>query len=207
MPGPIPIPVAMTISRLTLHRPLVLLALAVFATASPAAETKSVVQARDVMIFEQGPEDSAQALQDELHNTAEPDGAAAAKDGCPSCRGFIPVCRRVPLTIKKPKVEYRMKCELVCVPGCGCLKHGGRGGCDRCSHGECGDARIRQKKLLLKEVTEEERQSYEYKIFWVCPACAGFGGSCTDDPERHPRGHGSDRRVASGLLAWPWLLK
>jgi hypothetical protein len=84
--------------------------------------------------------------------------------------GLIPVCYRVPTTRKKLHVEYQIKCEPVCVPGCGRLAH-----CrDECS---CGDVHIRQKKTLLKKVTETDVQSYEYKIKWVCRACA-FGGGC-----------------------------
>jgi hypothetical protein len=107
--------------------------------------------------------------------------SASDDDAAKLCRGMIPVCRRVPLKVKKPHVEYSMKCELVCVPGCGCLAHGGQHGhCRHCADGGggCGDVRVRQKKLLLKEVTEKEHESYEYKIAWVCPACAGFGGRC-----------------------------
>jgi len=94
----------------------------------------------------------------------EPDRSA----GCPG--GLVPVCRRVPTTRKKLHVEYDLKCEPVCVPGCGLLGHHA-GEC------RCGSARVREKKTLLKKVTEQEIASHEYKIFWVCRACA-FGTGC-----------------------------
>jgi hypothetical protein len=96
----------------------------------------------------------------------------------PGCRhgGLYPVCRRVPLTKKKPQVEYSMKCEPVCVPGCSLLS-----GCrDNCS---CTTTRVREKKMLLKKITEQEVTSYEYKIFWVCRSCA-FGGGCCGPTNR-----------------------
>ena len=95
-----------------------------------------------------------------------------AEPDTPQCPrgGLYPVCRRVPITKKKPHVEYDMKCEPVCVPGCSLLA-----GChDDC---DCGTARIRDKKTLVKKVTQQEVSSYEYKIVWVCRTCA-FGGGC-----------------------------
>lgn len=98
----------------------------------------------------------------------------------PSRCGLIPVCRRVPVTITKPHTEYRMETELVCEPGCGgCLRgclHRHTGSCDRCEN-----ATVRTKKRLVKKVTEQKVASYEYKVFWVCRACAGFGGRCPRD--------------------------
>jgi hypothetical protein len=97
---------------------------------------------------------------------------AAGERAAPHCPrgGLYPVCRRVPLAKKKPHVEYDMKCEQVCVPGCSLLAEC-RDGCG------CDNVRIREKKTLLKKVTQREVSSYEYKIVWVCGACA-FGGGC-----------------------------
>jgi hypothetical protein len=77
-----------------------------------------------------------------------------------------------------------MKCELICVPGCGCLKHGHRGpvGCTDCDEGACDDVRVRQKKLLVKKVTEKETESYEYKVEWVCADCAAGRRCCGSWP-------------------------
>jgi hypothetical protein len=106
--------------------------------------------------------------------------------GCLSCTGsprLVPVCRKVPIKKKKPHVEYEMKCELVCVPGCGCFKHGpARVGCTDCDDSRCDDVRVRQKKLLLKKITEKETQSYEYKVEWVCADCAAGRTCCGSSP-------------------------
>lgn len=108
---------------------------------------------------------------------------AAACSPPPRC-GLIPVCRRVPVTITKPHTEYRMETELVCEPGCGgllgcllgCLHRATGSDCDRCDN-----ATVRPKKRLVKKVTDQKVASYEYKVFWVCRACAGFGGRCPRD--------------------------
>lgn len=106
--------------------------------------------------------------------------------GCVSCTGsprLVPVCRKVPIKKKKPHVEYEMKCELVCVPGCGCLKHGtGPVGCTDCDDSRCDDVRVRQKKLLVKKITEKETDSYEYKVEWVCADCAAGRRCCGSGP-------------------------
>lgn len=120
--------------------------------------------------------------------------------GCVGCTGsprLVPVCRKVPVKKKKPHVEYDMKCELVCVPGCGCLKHGHHSGvgCTDCDDGRCDDVRVRQKKTLLKTVTEKETESYEYKVEWVCADCAVGRGCCGSSP-------------ASGLARFfPWFFQ
>jgi len=102
---------------------------------------------------------------------AGPKEAEYHSTGCCS-GGRYPVCRRVAVVKKKPHVEYSVKCEPVCVPGCSLLD-----GCR--DHGSCNNVMIREKKTLLKKITEKESQSYEYKIFWVCRECA-FGPGCGD---------------------------
>lgn len=110
--------------------------------------------------------------------SAAPSAAAggsgeAAAGGC--CRGgLFPVCRRVATTRTKLETEYEMTCTPVCVPGCGLLARCG-GACG------CTTATVRQQKRLLKKVTEKQVASYEYKIVWVCRACA-FGGCCRRPP-------------------------
>lgn len=101
--------------------------------------------------------------------------------------GMIPVCRCVPITKKRPKTEYEMKCEFICVPGCGkfeckhlCDKHHGctDAGCTSCCDQPCCDnATIRKKKTLMKKVVDEEYDAWEYKVEWVCAPCAV--GCCT----------------------------
>lgn len=93
----------------------------------------------------------------------------------PRC-GLIPVCRRVPVTITKPHTEYRMETELVCEPACGlasCLRTHHRARCESCTA-----ATVRTRKRLVKKITDQKTLSYEYRICWVCPACAGLGGHC-----------------------------
>lgn len=113
--------------------------------------------------------------------------------------GMIPVCRCVPVTKKKSHTEYDTKCELVCVPGCGLL-HGHdtkcmAAGCTGVGCPSCADVRIRQRKTLLKRVTEKEYDTYEFKIEWVPARCA-FGG-CLDCG---PGAHGGPFR--GGFLDW-----
>jgi len=131
-----------------------------------------------------------------LPDDAEPIASAAPATreetydgGCVSCTGsprLVPVCRRVPVKKKKPHTEYEMKCELVCVPGCGCLTHGhhGKVGCTDCDEARCDDMRVREKKLLVKKVTEKETDSYEYKVEWVCADCAAGRSCCGSGPAR-----------------------
>lgn len=144
--------------------------------------------------------------------------AEPSPGGCGCAGGLVPICRRVPVTRKKPHTEYSMKCEKVCVPGCGCLAGRGKSpprlfpgmtrpvfsGCSApgtssatcdsdtgCGQAVCGDVRIRSRKLLLKKVTQQEVESYEYKIEWVCPSCAFGGGCCGMDPgDGGPAGRG-----------------
>lgn len=118
---------------------------------------------------------------------ADAEGCHPTQGGCCD-RPLVPVCRRVPTTKKKPKTEYDVKCELVCVPGCSGHSCGKRHtGCsETCSEsaGCCGTdcckrASIRPKKTLLKTVVDEEVDAWEYKVEWVCADCAA--GYCSDE--------------------------
>jgi hypothetical protein len=110
-----------------------------------------------------------------------PPPAAGPEVSPPRCPrgGLYPICCRVPLRKKKPHVEYQIKCERVCVPGAGLL-----GGCS--TGCRCGTTTIREKKSLLKKMTEQEVDSYDYKILWVCRDCA-FGDGCRPRAEVPPR--------------------
>jgi len=110
-----------------------------------------------------------------------------ASGGCCGGPKLVPVCRCVPTTKKKPKTEYEVKCEPVCVPGCGKHLFGKRhSGCSGsspdgagcCDQPCCDHATIRQKKTLLKKVVEKEEDALEYKVEWVCATCAA--GCCPD---------------------------
>lgn len=115
------------------------------------------------------------------------DSIPAPAGGC--CRGpkLVPVCRCVPTTKKKPKTEYEVECELVCVPGCGRhlfgKRHSDCSGCSSdgagcCDQPCCDHATIRKKKTLLKKVVDTEEDAWEYKLEWVCENCAD--GGCPD---------------------------
>lgn len=157
----------------------------------------------------------APAAKDKGKPATKPEKA----DEPPSCHdgsrcGLVPVCYRVPLTKKKKHTEYDTKCELVCVPGCGCF-HGHHKDCssctDGCGHDGCENVDIRKKMLLLKKVTEKEQESYEYKIKWVCPSCAGMtsgsctGYSCTGTPLAPMEHH--ERSFLDAILGGPRLLR
>jgi|688.fasta_scaffold300021_2 hypothetical protein len=103
--------------------------------------------------------------------------------GCCGGPKLVPVCRCVPTTKKKPKTEYEVECELVCVPGCGKHLFGKRhSGCSNgdecCDHSCCDHAKIRRKKTLLKKVVDKEEDAWEYKVEWVCANCDS--GCCPD---------------------------
>lgn len=117
---------------------------------------------------------SGMATADETASASEP---SCGVDSCCG-RSLVPVCRRVPVTKKESKNEYDMKCELVCVPGCGCLcDHGrrrvncGEIGC--CDASSCDNVTIREKKTLVKTVVDKEVDAWEYEVEWVCPSCCG----------------------------------
>jgi uncharacterized membrane protein YgdD (TMEM256/DUF423 family) len=137
--------------------------------------------------------------------------AAGAADARPACRlcgaccGLQPVCVCEPVTKKKPKTTYSMKCEPVCVPG-PCLLHHGKAtrhragctgpACDGC----CGAATVRMKKVLLKKVTEEEVDAIERKVEYVCCHCAGIEAAPTCSS---CSGHGPE--VGHSRPWWRWL--
>jgi hypothetical protein len=140
---------------------------------APAAEPVASVLSEDVAPMP--PERAAAPEPSALATTLEELPLPAPCPSPPRC-GPIPVCRRVPVTITKPHTEYRMETELICEPACGlasCLRKHHRADCESCEA-----ATVRTKKRLVKKVTDQKTQSYEYKICWVCRACAGLGGHC-----------------------------
>lgn len=155
--------------------------LAVLSAASAADPVASVLS---VDVAPMPAERAAAPEPAESDATLERLPAQALCPAPPRC-GLIPVCRRVPVIINKPHTEYRMETELVCEPACGlasCLRKHRHAGCMSCEA-----ATVRTKKRLVKKVTDQKTQSYEYRIRWVCAACAGLGGHCPcaaghDDP-------------------------
>lgn len=154
---------------------LVVLAAALVQAAEPAADAAKSPPAAS------GKTASLPATYEASESSPMPEG------GCCGGPKLVPVCRCVPTTKKKPKTEYDVKCEPVCVPGCGKHVFGKRqSGCSGCcSDGAgccdqpcCDRATIRQKKTLLKKVVEKEENAWEYKVEWVCANCAA--GCCPD---------------------------
>ncbi len=118
---------------------------------------------------------------------------------CGATCGLIPFCKCEPSTKKKSKTIYDSRCDLVCVPGCGCLSHGHhqRAGCTDCEQ-SCGKMRVREKKTLLKTVKEEEIDTVKHTVAYICECCAGLrGSSCTGLHDRCHEGHSH-----GGILSW-----
>ena len=125
------------------------------------------------------------------------DGEQEDRPACGRCGatcGLVAFCRCEPGTKKKPKVEYDVKCDPICVAGCGGLpcRHGrGGGSCcdDRCSEA-CCNAWVRQRKVLKKTTTDEEVETIKRTVEYVCcrclepPDCAA-STSCTEPGRRH----------------------
>lgn len=123
---------------------------------------------------------------------------------CGATCGLIPFCKCEPSTKKKCKTIYDSRCELVCVPGCGCPSHGRhqRAGCTACEQ-SCGKMRVREKKTLLKTVKEEEVDTVKHTVAYICECCAGLRGSssCTGPHDRCHEGH-SHGSILSWLFHW-----
>jgi hypothetical protein len=176
------------------------------------AAKNEAVQNKEKGIEEKAAEGKKTGDQKEAKKDGKKDGKAEPEklsNDCCGHPGMIPVCRCVPVTKKKPKTEYEVKCELVCVPGCGtfhpkhpCDKHHGcsEAGCTSCCDTPCCDnTTIRKKKTLMKKVVDEEYDAWEYKIEWVCAPCAVgccTAPGCCDGPDGC-RTHGSPR-----LFGW-----
>lgn len=136
----------------------------------------------------------------------EGDVAVTAAGGCCDRGAMVPVCRCKPTTRKKQKTEYEVKCEPVCVPGCGGSACGKRpAGCcgdgcdgDGCCDTPCCNATVRSKKTLLKKVVDEEEPAMEYEVEWVCATCVGgcSAGGCDAD------GRGGRRLLGKPSKAW-----
>ena len=118
---------------------------------------------------------------EESGKKSKTDAAEAESPACRFCGsgcGLRAVCVCEPVTKKKSKTTYSMKCEPVCVPGPRCLHHAtgqiaGAGCAGPACDGCCGNATVRTKKVLLKEVTDEELDAIEHKVEYVCCHCAG----------------------------------
>jgi hypothetical protein len=97
---------------------------------------------------------------------------------CGSTCDLEPVCVCTPSTKKKPKVEYEVDCEPICLAGCASrpwrVGHCHPVGCTSCDPEPCDcPSRIRSRKLLRKETTDEDVRVVERNVAYLCGPCAG----------------------------------
>jgi hypothetical protein len=124
---------------------------------------------------------------------------APKKDEKPACMhcgatcGLVPICVCEPGTKKQPKVEFDVKCEPICVAGCGSKpwsfgRRDAHVGCTSCCEEPCGcPGWVRNRKKLQKNTTDEEVPTIKRKVAYVCDCCSGrcTAGCCEVSP--HPR--------------------
>ena len=136
---------------------------------------------------------------------------ATKKDEKPACMhcggtcGLVPVCFCEPGTKKKPKVEFDVTCEPICVAGCGSKpwpfgRCHGRAGCTSCCAEPCRcPGWVRNCKKLKKETTDEDVPTIKRKVAYICDCCAGrCKSSCC--------GGGRARRSTSWwAFLMPWM--
>jgi len=131
---------------------------------------------------------------------AQTAGFAVAADGpktqpsacvcCGATCGLREICVCECSTKKKPKTEYTVTCDPICVPRCGswpwpwslarCLHIGG---CADCQPAPCR-ASVRYPKKLIPKTTDEDVAVIERKVESICGSCAGCGkpSCCSSDP-------------------------
>ena len=109
---------------------------------------------------------------------------------CGATCGLRVICVCASSTTKKPKKEYTVTCDPICVPRCGswpwpwslarCLH---TGGCADCQPAPCR-AWVRYRKKLIPETKDEDVAVIERKVESICDSCAGCGkpGCCSSDP-------------------------
>lgn len=101
---------------------------------------------------------------------------ACMQCGATCCLTAICVCE--PGTKKKPKTEYEVECEPICMAGCGSLpwpfgRHESRVGCTDCGLRPCDcPGRVRYRKTLTKTTVDEEVCTIERTVGYLCQACA-----------------------------------
>jgi hypothetical protein len=107
---------------------------------------------------------------------------------CGATCGLREICVCESSTKKKPKTEYTVTCDPICVPRWSgfswpfarCL-HGG--GCTDCQPDPCR-AWVRYRKKLIPETKDEDVAVIERRVESICVSCAGCGkpGCCSSDP-------------------------
>ena len=119
---------------------------------------------------------------------AQPQVESPACMHCGATCGLESVCVCECGTKKKPKTEYEVTCDPICVPRCSGLpwpfSRCRRGdGCTDCQPDPCR-AWVRHRKTLVQETTDEEVSVTERKVKYICSRCQGCQktGCCGDGP-------------------------
>jgi len=107
---------------------------------------------------------------------------------CGATCGLREVCVCESSTTKKPKKEYTVTCDPICVPRWSgfswpfarCLYGAG---CTDCQPDPCR-AWVRSRKKLIPETKDEDVAVIERRVESICDRCAGCGkpGCCGSDP-------------------------
>ena len=128
------------------------------------------------VLFTSGAADKPKAQDDEA--TSKQDEQPACMHCGATCR-LVPICVCEPGTKKKPKVEFDVMCEPICVAGCSSTpwpfgRYRERVVCTSCCEEACRcPGRVRNCKKLKKETTDEEVPTIKRKVDYVCDCCAG----------------------------------
>ena len=135
------------------------------------------------------------AAPEKMTGKPETASAAPAAPACIRCGatcGLEAICVCSPGTKKIPKVEYEVDCEPICMPGCGSTpwSFGRRepAGCSSCTVEQPAcPGRVRTRKLLRKETTEEEICVVERRVEYLCGPCSGRTPATCCGSDRKPR--------------------
>jgi hypothetical protein len=118
------------------------------------------------------------------------------KPACMHCGAtccLTPVCVCEPGTKKKPKAEFSVTCEPMCVAGCSskprlfghCEQ---RPGCTNCCAEPCRcPGWVRTCKKLSKETVDEEVPTVKRTVAYICDCCAGRCSAGCRQTKPHPR--------------------
>jgi hypothetical protein len=111
---------------------------------------------------------------------------------CGATCGLAAVCVCEPGTKMRPKTEFEVKCEPICVAGCGSKpwhlhRCRDRATCTSCCEEPCEcPSRVRSCKRLRLETVDEEVPTVVRKVKYVCDCCAGrCAAGCCGGRRRH----------------------